>query len=123
MAHKEVHVMSTVMTTIKKWQDEYMSMLARVEEPVVKYAEKAADYVADYVPERPHWAFLKEVPTMTELVDNQLKFRKRIVDEQAAFVRKMMKAMTPDHKVQPVTPVAKRVTRKAPVRRITPKAA
>ncbi|MGD9704518.1 MAG: hypothetical protein AB7Q42_18985 [Acidimicrobiia bacterium] len=87
--------MTAAMTTMKKWQDEYMTFVARVEEPVVRYTGRAVEAVAEYVPERPAWAFLDQVPTMTELVDNQLKFRKRVVDEQAAFVRKMMKAMHP----------------------------
>jgi hypothetical protein len=38
---------------------------------------------------------MAKMPTMTELVDNQLKFRKRLVDEQTTFVRKLMKAMDP----------------------------
>jgi hypothetical protein len=32
---------------------------------------------------------------MTELVESGLKFRRRVVDPQAAFVRKMMKAAHP----------------------------
>ena len=87
--------MTTTMMTIKKWQDDYLSMLARVEEPVVRFTGKAAGSVAAYVPERPTWAFLDEVPTVAEFVDSQLKFRRRAVDEQAAFVRRMMKAMHP----------------------------
>ena len=38
---------------------------------------------------------LEELQELLELVDNQLKFRRRVVDEQAAFVRKLMKAMRP----------------------------
>ena len=84
--------MTTVMTTTKQWQDQYLTMMARVEEPIVRYAGKAAGAVATYVPERPEWTFLDQVPTITELVESQLKFRRRVVDEQAAFVRKFMKA-------------------------------
>jgi len=87
--------MTTTMTTMKKWQDEYLKRVARVEEPVLEFTGKAAQAVAEYVPERPHWAFLERVPTMTEFVESQLTFRRRVVDEQAAFIRKMMKAMTP----------------------------
>ncbi|HSB87160.1 MAG TPA: hypothetical protein VLD86_12655 [Ilumatobacteraceae bacterium] len=115
--------MTTVMTAMKRWQDEYLSMMTRVEEPVVRYTERAMETIADYVPERPQWTFLKEVPTVTEVVDSQLKFRRRVVDEQAAFVRKMLKAMSPS-KHQPKAPVAKRVAGKpSPVRRVGPRAA
>ena len=117
--------MTTVMTTIKKWQDGYLTGMARLEEPIVRFTGRAAESVAEYVPERPQWAFLDEVPTLTEVVDSQLKFRRRVVDQQAAFVRKMMKAMHPALlRLETKAPVAKRVARKpSAVRRIGVKAA
>ena len=117
--------MTTAMTTMKQWQDEYLTMMARVEEPVVRFTGKAMDSIAEYVPKRPHWAFLDEVPTMTEFVDSQLKFRSRIVDEQTAFVRRLMKAMSPaPMRLEPKEPVAKRVVgKRSPVRRVGVKAA
>lgn len=85
--------MTTTMTTLKKMQDQYFTVAHRVEEPVVKFTGEMADTMARYVPERP--MFMAKLPTISELVDNQLKFRKRFVDEQMMFVRKMMKAMDP----------------------------
>ena len=117
--------MTTVMTTLKKWQDQYLTVMARVEEPVVEFTGRTVEAVAEYVPERPQWSFLDEVPTMSEIVDSQLKFRRRMVDEQAAFVRKLMKAMNPALvKLETKAPVAKRpVAKHAPVRRVGVKAA
>ena len=117
--------MAAVMTTMKKWQDDYLTMMARVEEPIVRFTGKAAESVAEYVPERPRWEFLDAVPTVTEFVDSQLKFRRRVVDEQAAFVRRMMKAMHPAlTRLEPKAPAAKRAPAKASsVRRIGAKAA
>ena len=118
--------MTAAMTTVKKWQDGYMTIVARVEEPVVRYTGRAAEAVAPYVPERPGWAFLDQVPTMTEFVDNQLKFRKRVVDEQAAFVRKVMKAMHPALvKLETRAPVTRRApaAKPAPERRVGVRAA
>ena len=111
--------MTTAMTTMKKWQDEYLATMIRVEEPVVKVAGRAAEAVGQYVPERPHWAFLEQVPTMTEIVDSQLKFNQRVVAERAAFVRKLMKAMTPAKAhAAPKARSAKRVaTKRTPARR------
>jgi hypothetical protein len=87
--------MKNTMSTITRWQDGYMTLSARLEKPVVRFAARASEAIAEYVPERPQWAFLDAVPTMTEFVDSQLKFRRRVVDEQATFVRTMMKAMQP----------------------------
>ena len=97
------------MTTLKKWQDDYFTFMKKMEEPMVRYAGKVAEPVARYMPDRPK--FMAPMPMMGEFVDNQLKFRRRLVDEQAAFVHKMMKAMDPvmmkvDH-VAPKTPAAK----------------
>ena len=87
--------MTTTLTTLKEWQDRYMALVARIEEPVVEYAGRAAEAVAEYVPQRPDWPLLEQVPTLTDLVENQLSFRKRVVDHQAVFVRKLMKATKP----------------------------
>lgn len=84
--------MST-MSTIKQWQDSYFTTVKRVEEPVLKFTGQMAETMERFVPERPH--FMVDFPTVTEVVENQLKFRKRFVDEQAAFARKMLKAMGP----------------------------
>jgi hypothetical protein len=117
--------MTTVMTNIKKWQDGYLTGMTRLEEPIVRFTGRAAASVAEYVPERPQWAFLDEVPTMTEFVESQLKFRRRVVDHQAAFVRKMMKAMHPALlRLGPKAPAPKRVAEKpTALRRIGVKAA
>ena len=62
---------------------------------------------------------------MTELVESQLKFRRRVVDEQAAFVRKFMKAISPaTSRHEPMAPAVKRMVAKAsPARRVGVKAA
>lgn len=110
--------MPTMMRTLTTWQNQYVDLMGRLEEPVVTFTGRAAESVAQYVPERPNWAFLAEVPTMTEFVDNQLKFRRRVVDEQAAFVRKMMKAMHPAlMRLEAKAPVAKAPVAKAPPRK------
>lgn len=114
---------SAMMETMKRWQDEYLKFMARIEEPVVRFTEEASEQVAEYVPERPEWRFLAELPTVTEFVESQLKFRRRVVDEQAAFVRRMMKAMHPalvkiDHKA----PAKKVAPKAAPARRVAVKA-
>lgn len=85
--------MSTMMTTVKKWQDGYVGTVKRVEEPVVKFSGRMAEAMVRFVPERP--AFMTGMPKVAEVVDSQLKFRKRMVDEQAAFARKMVKAWHP----------------------------
>jgi len=84
---------TTVMTTMKDWQDRYLDLMKKVEEPMVRFTGEMADAVARFVPERPR--FMSPLPMTTEVVDNGLKFGKRMVDEQMHFVRSMMHAMEP----------------------------
>lgn len=118
------------MTTMTKWQDEYFTMVKRIEEPVLRVAGEVAERVARFVPERP--TFMTSVPTVTSVVDNQLKFRRRMVDEQAMFVHKMLKVMKPvvaridaDHPhttehahTMTAKPAPKRAVRKATPRKV-----
>jgi hypothetical protein len=106
--------MTTVMTTVERWQDEFIDIVDRIETPVVKWAGEVAESMVDYVPERPDWAVLERVPTMTEVVDNQLAFTSRFVDMQVDFVRKMMKAMGPAlKKMEPPKVTPRKVATKA----------
>ena len=84
---------TTMMTTMKDWQDRYIDRMKKVETPVVRFTGEMADAVARFVPERPR--FTSPLPTTTEVVDSGLKFGKRMVDEQMHFVRSMMHAMEP----------------------------
>lgn len=107
------------MLTLKQWQDQYFTFAKKVQEPVVHFTGRMADTVARFVQPRP--AFMAEMPKSHDVVDNGLKFRKRLVDEQAQFVRQMMKAMEPvTMKLEaphptPTKPVA--TATKAPTRR------
>lgn len=117
--------MST-MTTLSRWEDEVFTFTKKVETPVVRYTGEMADNVAKYVPTRP--SFMAKMPTMGEMVEHGLKLRKRMVDEQALFVRKMMKAMDPvfakfetapkPHKVEHVVKPVARMTPRKPVRKV-----
>jgi hypothetical protein len=110
--------MSKVMTSMKKMQDDVLHLVDRVEEPIVKYTGEAAERVAPYIPERPEWAFMEEVPAVTEVMDSQLRFTKRFVDRQIVFARNVMKAMEPalkklDHKPAKATAAGKAAARPA----------
>ena len=41
------------MTTIKKWQDEYFTLVKQVEEPMVRFVGERAETMARFVPQRP----------------------------------------------------------------------
>jgi cation diffusion facilitator CzcD-associated flavoprotein CzcO len=110
------------MLTLKKWEDQYFTFTKKVQEPVVRYTGKMADAVAPYAVQRP--AMMAEMPTMHEVVDFSLKFRKHLVDEQATFVRHVMKAMDPVTKKVDAPQPAMKPTMEAvknEVRKVTPR--
>lgn len=112
----------TTTLTMQKIEDGYFDTAKRVEEPVLQYTGQFAKAVAKYVPPRP--TFMASMPTMTEVVDHTLKFRKRFVDEQATFVRHFVKAMDPVVTKFDAAPAPKPAAKPAaakPVRKATPR--
>lgn len=87
--------MTTVMTTVKEVQDEFFELVDRIQSPFVDFMSDMFESVSDFVPERPAWPFLAQVPTVNEVVENQIDFVTKFVDQQAGFARKMVKAASP----------------------------
>jgi hypothetical protein len=116
-------VTMSTMLTLEKWQTNYLDFVQQVEEPVVRFTGRMAGSIAPYVPEQP--AAMKSMPTMPELVESGLKFRKRMVDQQTLFVRHMMKAMHPViekfETERPAAPAPKPHVEHKPVARTVPR--
>lgn len=94
----------TIMQTMQEWEDEFVDVVKRLEEPVIRFGGDMAEFVADYTPEQPAWPFVNQLPTVSELVDFQIAFAHRMVDTQAHFAREMVKAWKPVlAKLEPAT--------------------
>ena len=111
--------MTTMLETVEKFEDRAFDQVKQAEEPVLRFARETSDSLARFVPQRP--AFMADMPKLTEIVESQLKFRKRLVDEQTRFARKMVKAMDPlfvklDAEPEPVIKRREPVAKKAPKR-------
>ena len=85
--------MSTMMDNVEKFEDRSLDELERVEDPFLRFTHDMSERMARYVPERP--SFMYDLPLMADVVEGQLRFRQRFVDQQLRFARKMMKAMKP----------------------------
>jgi hypothetical protein len=85
--------MSNVMDRVTKMEDRYFDQMKEMEQPILDFTSEVSERAARFVPERP--SFLADLPTMTEVVESQLKLQKKFVDEQMRFTRRMMKAMNP----------------------------
>ena len=85
--------MTKMMERVEEYEDRYLDQMKKAEEPLLRFTGDMSERMARFVPERP--AFMADMPKMVDFVEGQLKFRKRVVDEQLRFARKMMKAMNP----------------------------
>jgi hypothetical protein len=109
---------------LDRMQDEYFELVKRLEEPVVRTTARVAPRLAEYVPERPRR--MAQLPTVVELVDTGLTFRKRVVDEQARFAKAMLKAMSPmlaKFEGKPTKAAMPKVMPKAAMPKVMPKTA
>jgi hypothetical protein len=82
--------------TGRTWQDEYFTFVKRIEAPVLNTTTQFATRFAELVPGRP--AFLAPMPkahVVRDAMDTGFTFRKRMVEEQTMFARRMMKAIEP----------------------------
>ena len=110
--------MTTMLDTVERFENQAFDQVKHAEEPMLRFAHETSDAVARFVPTRP--SFMADMPKMTEVVESQLKFRKRVVDEQLRFARKMMKAMDPLVKKLDAEP-EQVMAKPAPVAEKTPK--
>ncbi len=85
--------MTTMLDRMTEFEDRYFDRMKEMEQPIVDFTGEFSERAARFVIERP--SFLGDLPKVTDVVETQLKFQKKMVDEQMRFARRMMKAMTP----------------------------
>jgi hypothetical protein len=87
--------MSVATEKINEIQDQVLDLVARVQEPVVSAVRTASVKVEDRVPEvRLPWVG-DTLPTATQLVDAQFRFRQRMLENQKDFAKAVMAATLP----------------------------
>ena len=96
--HETIHETprATAEHAARTWQDEYFRFVKRIEAPVLRTTTRVAERFAEIVPTRP--GFLASMPkahAVRDVMDTGFTFRKRMVEEQTMFARRMMKAIEP----------------------------
>ncbi|MBK9178652.1 MAG: hypothetical protein IPM45_03575 [Acidimicrobiales bacterium] len=104
--------MTPLMQSMVNMEEELLDLLDRVEEPIVSVVGTVAEAVADYIPERPAWPFLSELPTLTQLVDNGSSFAHKLVTHETEYAKALVKAMHPVLVKIEAKPARKRAPRK-----------
>ena len=109
--------MTVVLDKISDVQSTVVDTISSVKEPVVKGVTTVVDFVLDRLPEIPAVPYGDQIPTPVELVNNQYKFAKSLIDTNKDIALAVAKAVAPitDPALsrKPVRPAAK----KAPARK------
>ncbi len=109
--------MTLVLDKLTNVQDQVVETISLVKEPVVKGITVIVDFVTDRISEIPALPFGDKIPTPAELVNNQYKFAKSVIDTNKEIALAAAKAAAPitdkvlDRKT--TRPVARKTTAKA----------
>lgn len=87
--------MTVVLDKLADVQSNVVDTIASVKEPVVKGVTTVVDFVVDRLPEIPAVPFAEQIPTPVEIVNNQYKFAKSLIDTNKDLALAVAKAVAP----------------------------
>lgn len=93
--------MSKVITTVTDYENKALETLTKVQDEVLAYVKQAVEFVdgrisdVDLPFELPELTVLDAVPTLSEVVDSQFAFSKKVLANQEKFAKNVVKAVKP----------------------------
>lgn len=95
-------------------QASVVDAIATVKEPVTSGVSTVVEFIVDRLPNIPAVPYAEQIPTPKELIDNQYKFAKSIIDTNKDIALAVAKAAAP---ITDAVLDRKPVARKAPVKK------
>ncbi|MBX7069913.1 MAG: hypothetical protein K1X38_11050 [Microthrixaceae bacterium] len=95
-------------------QTSVVDAIATVKEPVTSGVSTVVEFIVDRLPNIPAVPYAEQIPTPKELIDNQYKFAKSIIDTNKDIALAVAKAAAP---ITDAVLDRKPVARKAPVKK------
>ena len=93
---------SAVITAVTEYEDKALELIVKVQDEVLGYVKQAVDFVEGRVSdvdlpfEIPQLELLDDiVPTLSEVVDTQFAFSKKLLANQEKFAKNVVKAVKP----------------------------
>lgn len=92
---------NTVITTVTDYENKVLEVMAKVQDDVLGYVKTAVDFVDGRISsvelpfELPELTVLDAVPTLSEVVDSQFAFSKKVLANQEKFAKDVVKAVKP----------------------------
>ena len=84
--------MSTILTTVERYEDQVLDFVKKAKAPVVDYVAKGVDLAEGRLPEVTYPASL---PTPIEVVKSQVSFTKKLIDANTAIVVAVLETVAP----------------------------
>jgi hypothetical protein len=95
-----------LMDTITQVEDQIVDTLKSAQQPAVDAVRRAAEYVADLLPEnRPEVPFAEQLPAPAELVENAYAFAQTLLDVNHQYAKALLDAVSPLIGSAPAAPV------------------
>lgn len=104
--------MTVVLEKLTDVQGQVVDLLAQTKEPVTTGVSAVVDFVSERVPNVPAIPFAEQIPTPKEVIDNQYKFAKSVIDVNKDIALSLAKAAAPitDKVLDRHTPAARKGT-------------
>ena len=95
-------------------QSQVVDAISTVKEPVASGVSTVVDFLLERLPSIPALPFAEQIPTPKEIIDNQYKFAKSIIDTNKDIALTVAKAAAPltDKVLDRKAPVVRRATAK-----------
>lgn len=93
--------MSKAITTVTDYENKALEAITKVQDEVLAYVKQAVQFVdgrisdVDLPFELPELTVLDAVPTLSEVVDSQFAFSKKVLANQEKFAKNVVKAVKP----------------------------
>ncbi len=90
-----------VISTVTEYEDKVLELIVQVQDNVLGYVKQAVDYVDGRISEVelpfdvPRIVIPEEIPTLSEVVDTQFAFSKKLLANQEKFAKNVVKAVKP----------------------------
>jgi hypothetical protein len=105
-----------VITAVTEYEDKVLQLLVKVQDEVIQYVKQAVELIDGRISdielpfEVPQVDLLDEIPTLSEIVDTQFAFSKKLLASQEKFAKNVVKAVKP--LTREATATAKKTTAK-----------
>ena len=87
--------MTVVLDKLTDVQTSVVDTISSVKEPVVTGVSTVVDFIIERLPEIPAVPYAEQIPTPAELVNNQYKFAKSLIDTNKDIALAVAKAAAP----------------------------